>query len=425
MKKEFSKREVKLVKAIWSNDYYTIKSLLSKSLFNKPIDSNLKYSHGRSLLHLALLNNSGKEIIELLISKGADINSIDDDKYTPIILAIIKNRLDCTELMISNNANCRVVSFLTKCETFLKDSNSSSYIYKNGSSDRYLIQNGTLLHLSLLFGHKEMAEKLLSYGADINAMAIHGFAGPEGNNYSNFFTFNTISALHYAFRYMDGSFIKLLIQYGADVNSRDNKGRTPMHYVQFSRGYPKVIDLLIQHGADVNAKDKNGIVPLHYVRFLEEKDIELLIANGADVNARDNNNMTPLHYLSETIYSTEEFKSKFELLLSKGADKNIIDKKGSTPVSYLTKENEKLFIELHCDNHEIKWCKCKNCGTVMNENHDWDGCKCQECGAVRNENHDMEECVCLKCRTVIHDWYSHKCKKCGEIDPEMYKGYYE
>jgi len=272
-----------------------------------------------------------------------------------------------------------------------------------------------------------MTEKLLSYRADINAMAIHGFAGPLGNKYKeeSYFTFNTISALHFAFRYMDESFIKLLIQYGADVNSRDNNGKTPMHYVQFGGGYPKVIDLLIQHGADVNAKDEDGIVPLHYVRCLEEKDIELLIANGADVNARDNNNMTPLHYLSESSYSTEIFKSKFELLLSKGADKKIIDKNGSTPLSYLAKNNEMLFIELQCDIHEIEWCKCKNCGTVMNENHNWDGCKCKECGAVRDENHNLDGCECLKCRGVFHDWYSHKCKKCGEIDPSMYKGYYE
>ena len=75
---------------------------------------------------------------------------------------------------------------------------------------------------------------------------------------------------------------------GADVNAKDQEGRTSL----FSAKKKKIAELLISKGADVNAKMKGGWTPLHSTTSREV--IEVLIAKGADVNAKADNGLTPL-----------------------------------------------------------------------------------------------------------------------------------
>ena len=49
---------------------------------------------------------------------------------------------------------------------------------------------------------------------------------------------------------------------GVDVNTKDDKGLTPLHYVAGHNPNVEVAKYLIEHGADIRAKGDSGYTPL-------------------------------------------------------------------------------------------------------------------------------------------------------------------
>ena len=92
--------------------------------------------------------------------------------------------------------------------------------------------------------------------------------------------------------------VRLLVDYGADVNALDCSHSTPLHLASL-RGVLEAVQFLIKHGADVNAQNETNSTPLHGASLLRDVQIvQLLIDHGADVTAKDWNHQTPLHFAS-------------------------------------------------------------------------------------------------------------------------------
>ena len=75
--------------------------------------------------------------------------------------------------------------------------------------------------------------------------------------------------------------LKILIENGADVNAKNGKLQTPLHYAaQF--GYEKIVENLIQNGTNVNAENDDGENALYLAAFHGYLDIvECLLKYGA------------------------------------------------------------------------------------------------------------------------------------------------
>jgi hypothetical protein len=84
--------------------------------------------------------------------------------------------------------------------------------------------------------------------------------------------------------------VRLLVQSGADVNARDFRGNTLLHYAYF----PDVAEELLKAGADVNARNINGETPIFTV--INEGIIPLLVKHGTDFSIRNNKGETVMEF---------------------------------------------------------------------------------------------------------------------------------
>ncbi|OBT42533.1 hypothetical protein VE00_06189 [Pseudogymnoascus sp. WSF 3629] len=133
----------------------------------------------------------------------------------------------------------------------------------------------------------------------------------------------------------------LLLNLGADVNSKDTVGRTPISYA-VEKGHEHGLQLLIQHGANVDSKDGAGRTPLSYAAENGHKDIlELLLDLGADVNSNDTAGRTPLSYAAENGH-----ESSVKLLLNNGAYLQLKDTAGRTPLSYAAENGHTISVKV-------------------------------------------------------------------------------
>lgn len=88
---------------------------------------------------------------------------------------------------------------------------------------------------------------------------------------------------------------RVLPEHGADPNSQDLSGRTPLHRASIE-GRLGVASVLLEHGVDANARDVVERAPLH--RAAEEGHLELALVllrdGGADAWVKDGDGKTPL-----------------------------------------------------------------------------------------------------------------------------------
>ncbi|KAJ8674197.1 hypothetical protein QAD02_005459 [Eretmocerus hayati] len=79
-----------------------------------------------------------------------------------------------------------------------------------------------------------------------------------------------------------------------DVDQKNHYGDTALH-VTLLKGKGKYTELLLQWGANVNIKNNDGETALHCSAQAGGETIHYLLWKGADVNVRTNNNQLPLN----------------------------------------------------------------------------------------------------------------------------------
>jgi ankyrin repeat protein len=153
--------------------------------------------------------------------------------------------------------------------------------------------------LRVLEASPELARQAVVIGATRQVSTDYYFKQIEHYVYSG------DTALHIAAAAYDLDICKALLERGANVRARNRRGTEPLHYAV--DGIPEspcwnpaaqeaVVEFLIKAGADPNSADKSGVTPLHRaVRTRCASAVRALLSNAANVHVRNGSGSTPLH----------------------------------------------------------------------------------------------------------------------------------
>ncbi|XP_043505664.1 ankycorbin [Polistes fuscatus] len=152
----------------------------------------------------------------------------------------------------------------------------------------------TPLHLAVIAGDTQLVAVLLANGADVNAKDLEGH-----------------SVLHWATVCGEAECVRLILAAGARPSTPDLRGGSPLHYAAQCCGAAvtaelavpkkvglKVLQTLIEFGADVNAKDEDGRQAILWAASAGSVEAVLALARvggAAAAGASDKDGLTALH----------------------------------------------------------------------------------------------------------------------------------
>ncbi|QOV90790.1 ankyrin repeat domain-containing protein [Humisphaera borealis] len=129
----------------------------------------------------------------------------------------------------------------------------------------------------------------------------------------------------------DTKAVERLIELGADVNSVDRSGNTPL-MVACSFGNSPVVKLLLSKGADPRRENRTGATALHAAAgglITSDECVRQLLHAGVDVDAKSSMGQSPL-----MLAALHDRLGAVALLIDKGADFTARDSRGRNALWY-------------------------------------------------------------------------------------------
>ena len=336
-----------VVEALKRDDINYIKESIERG--NIKVNDHL---NGKELIHYAVINKK-KDIIEYLLCKGADINSLGQANsivyQSPLFFACENNDKDIIEYLLSKGANVDQednIGYTALVYALNNDKYEIADFLLEHKADinHHIIKKGTPLLLAIIKNNLELVKYIVNHSADLTTKcegatpldaAILANASDEIIIFllENGVDMNNSSSLKTAIANGKNHAAKLLIDKGMSLKISD--GETPLNTAVFMNNI-ELVNLLIEKGADINEPNSNGCMPLHIAARHNCVEIaKLLINKGAKKDV------------------VSKIGSPYAIALGSG-NKNIV----SMLVDPNKKNNQQLNMELYLS------CKTGNIGTI-------------------------------------------------------------
>ncbi|CAG7721205.1 unnamed protein product [Allacma fusca] len=246
-----------------------------------------------SPLHYASMFDH-KEIVEYLVSQGADLSLVEKNGWTPLHLAATRNAWQSVKILMKLTGEIQlqdknghtvlhlIVKFCGDLHRIMDDETLPQFLLILETQDK---RGNTAMHIAAKNGQIKSLAKLLKLGCSITTK----------NNYGE-------NVFHVACRHKQTEIILHLTEhphFNSVINESNGSGCTPFH-IAASEGHDKILEMLMKKGAFLH-RDHEGRTPLHLAAGNGHLNVVKLILNTQAhlIDIKDKVGNTALHLAAE------------------------------------------------------------------------------------------------------------------------------
>ena len=228
------------------------------------------------------------EATRALVEAGADLNVVNADKFSPLIMAITNGHLDLAKYLLDHGADVKLAttSGLTALYAVEDVQWAPHAWFPQPTTEQEKIS------------HLDLMKAILEHGADVNAQVNEKL---WFRSFTNDYTWVDPAGANTFWRAAQSSDVpamRLLVAHGADPKAVTKAGDSPLHAAagigwaaNWSVNAPlplvDAVKYCVELGNDVNLADARGYTPLHGAAYLGNNDmVNFLVEKGANVKAK-------------------------------------------------------------------------------------------------------------------------------------------